>query len=79
MIMLIKMTTMSMIMLMATSVHCQAIVEEMPSPCVLVEMGSGNSEKTRMFIDALLTKQSTLTYYPIDISEGKILCVLRID
>ena len=36
----------------------------------LVDMGSGNCEKTRDFIDELLTKVNQLTYIPIDISEG---------
>lgn len=46
----------------------QDVVHQLQSPCVLVEMGSGNSEKTRTFIDAILRRQETLTYIPIDIS-----------
>lgn len=41
------------------------------APCVLVEMGSGNSEKSRTFIDAMLERQKSLTYIPVDISAGK--------
>ena len=47
------------------------MVQQVASPCVLVEMGSGNSEKSRIFIDAILERQSTLQYIPVDISKGK--------
>ena len=46
------------------------MVQQVPSPCVLVEMGSGNSEKSRIFIDAILEQQPTLQYMPVDISKG---------
>ena len=46
------------------------MVEQVPSPCVLVEMGSGNSEKSRIFIDTILEQQTTLQYIPVDISQG---------
>ena len=42
----------------------------MAPPCVLVEMGSGNSEKSRMIVDVILRKQTTLNYIPVDISAG---------
>lgn len=35
---------------------------------VLVELGSGNSRKTRIILQALLTKQESIQYLPIDIS-----------
>ncbi|XP_033759606.1 histidine N-alpha-methyltransferase-like [Pecten maximus] len=35
---------------------------------VLVDMGSGNCQKTRLFIDNILQNQDKLTFYPIDIS-----------
>lgn len=53
-----------------TSCFLQELVGQVPTPCVLVEMGSGNSEKSRMIIDILLSKQQNLTYMPVDISEG---------
>ena len=39
----------------------------------LVEFGSGNSDKTRLLIDAILEKQATLHYIPIDISSKFLL------
>ena len=48
------------------------LVGEMKLPCVLVDMGSGNADRTRMFIDVLLQKQSQLTYIPVDVSERKL-------
>ncbi|KAH3840111.1 hypothetical protein DPMN_113554 [Dreissena polymorpha] len=50
------------------SSNIQEIVDTVTTPVILVEMGSGNSEKTRSVIDVLLKKQTTLTYVPIDIS-----------
>lgn len=41
-------------------------VSEVPH---LVDMGSGNSEKTRGFIDSLLVNHDTITYIPVDISK----------
>jgi len=34
----------------------------------VVELGSGSATKTRLVIDAILARQPTLTYHPIDIS-----------
>ena len=44
-----------------------AIVEAMGGPVSLVELGSGDSRKTRLLIEALLARQGTLVYQPIDI------------
>ncbi|MCP4108050.1 MAG: L-histidine N(alpha)-methyltransferase [Desulfobacteraceae bacterium] len=44
------------------------IVNMLPENITLVELGSGNSEKTRQLIEALLKKQTYLRYVPIDIS-----------
>lgn len=38
----------------------------------LVELGSGNSQKTRLLIEALLRRQQKLHYYPIDISRSML-------
>ena len=54
-----------------THVFSKELVGEMKSPCVLVDMGSGNAAKTRIFIDVLLQKQEKLTYIPVDISARK--------
>ncbi|XP_045158354.2 histidine N-alpha-methyltransferase-like [Mercenaria mercenaria] len=50
------------------STSVKEIIDQVASPCILVEMGSGNSEKSRTFIDAILQRQKTLTYIPVDIS-----------
>jgi L-histidine N-alpha-methyltransferase len=39
-----------------------------PEPLELIELGSGSAIKTRILIDAILERQPTLTYHPIDIS-----------
>jgi len=41
-------------------------------PPVLVELGSGSAEKTRILIDALLRRDGPLRYVPIDISRGAL-------
>lgn len=43
----------------------------------LVEFGSGSSVKTRLLVEALLTKQATLHYSPIDISTTFLLTSAR--
>jgi L-histidine N-alpha-methyltransferase len=47
--------------------HAADIVSRLPSPVTLVELGSGNAAKTRILIEALLHRQQTLCYTPIDI------------
>ncbi|XP_052777112.1 histidine N-alpha-methyltransferase-like [Mya arenaria] len=48
--------------------NVQEIVSEIVSPCFFVDLGSGNSEKSRMIIDAILREQTVLNYIPVDIS-----------
>lgn len=43
------------------------IVHTIGGPLRLVELGSGDSRKTRLLIEAALTKQPSLEYLPIDI------------
>jgi dimethylhistidine N-methyltransferase len=43
------------------------IVARLPAPVRLVELGSGNSAKTRLLIDACLARQKGLVYVPLDI------------
>ncbi len=52
--------------------HAGEIAELFPAPCVLVELGSGSAAKTRILIDALLRRQGTLRYIPIDIAEDAL-------
>ncbi|KPA10182.1 methyltransferase [Candidatus Magnetomorum sp. HK-1] len=44
------------------------IVSTLPENITLVELGSGNSQKTRGMIEALLQRQTHLLYVPVDIS-----------
>lgn len=48
------------------------IVAALPGQVDLVELGSGSSRKTRRLIEALLERQRTLRYLPIDISESML-------
>ncbi len=48
--------------------HASEIASMMPPDSSLVEFGSGSSKKTRLLIEALLAKQGSLRYAPIDIS-----------
>ena len=48
------------------------IVSAVRGPVRLVELGSGSAEKTRYLIEALLARQRTLHYLPIDISEASL-------
>jgi L-histidine N-alpha-methyltransferase len=42
-------------------------------PLELVELGSGSATKTRLIIDAILERQDTLTFHPIDISPDALI------
>ncbi len=48
--------------------HGEEIVAKAGSELSLVEFGSGSSCKTRLMIEAILERQATLEYTPIDIS-----------
>ena len=48
--------------------HAGEIASRCPSPLTLVELGSGSSAKTRLLIEAFLSRQRTLRYVPVDIS-----------
>ena len=55
--------------------HAAEIVEragEGARRLTLFELGSGSASKTRRLIDALLAKQSRLTYVPVDISTAAL-------
>lgn len=47
--------------------HTDEIAAALGERVTLVELGSGDSRKTRLLIDALLRRQGTLEYVPIDI------------
>jgi L-histidine N-alpha-methyltransferase len=47
--------------------HAEEIVDHLPSPVAVAELGSGSGAKTRWILEALSQRQS-VTYYPIDIS-----------
>jgi|SRR5579872_1878617 len=48
------------------------IVDEMGTPFELLELGSGSATKTRHVIDAVLERQRTLRYLPVDISPAAL-------
>jgi L-histidine N-alpha-methyltransferase len=43
------------------------------APLEIVELGSGSATKTRLLIEAVLTRQPQLTYHPIDISPDALI------
>jgi L-histidine Nalpha-methyltransferase len=47
--------------------HAGEIVDRLPSPVIVAELGSGSGQKTRLLLEALARKQR-VNYYPIDIS-----------
>jgi L-histidine Nalpha-methyltransferase len=47
--------------------HAGDIVDRLPSPVIVAELGSGSGQKTRLLLEALARKQR-VNYYPIDIS-----------
>ena len=47
--------------------HAADIVERVPGPVVVAELGSGSGQKTRWLLEALARRQR-VNYYPIDIS-----------
>lgn len=52
--------------------HAAEIVALAGGPARLVELGSGSAEKTRYLIQALLDRQGSLQYLPIDISSASL-------
>jgi len=47
--------------------NAPAILEHLPSPVVVVELGSGNGRKTRRLLERLAQREP-VTYFPVDIS-----------
>jgi L-histidine N-alpha-methyltransferase len=51
--------------------HAREIVERLPSPIQVAELGSGSGKKTRWILEALSRRQKTY-YYPIEISSSAL-------
>ena len=47
--------------------HADEMIDRLPSPVTVAELGSGSGTKTRWILEALSRRQP-VTYYPIDIS-----------
>lgn len=52
--------------------YADEIVSAVVGDTTLLEMGSGSASKTRLIIEALLRKQSELTFIPVDISASAL-------
>jgi L-histidine N-alpha-methyltransferase len=52
--------------------HAPEIVSALGGPVWLLELGSGDGQKTRLLIEALLAQQGKLEYVPVDISESAV-------
>ena len=52
--------------------HAGEVLSLLPEPLRLIELGSGESQKTRLLIAAILERQQDLRYLPIDISPGAL-------
>jgi L-histidine Nalpha-methyltransferase len=51
--------------------HAADIVDRVPGPVVVAELGSGSGQKTRWLLEALARRQR-VNYYPIDISSSAL-------
>jgi dimethylhistidine N-methyltransferase len=56
--------------------HARDIVDQLPRPVVVAELGSGTGRKTRFLLEALARWQSTW-YHPIEISPTALAAVTR--
>jgi L-histidine N-alpha-methyltransferase len=52
--------------------HAGEIAAALGGPVWLLELGSGDGQKTRLLIEALLAGQGRLEYVPVDISESAV-------
>ncbi|HET7909418.1 MAG TPA: L-histidine N(alpha)-methyltransferase [Nitrospira sp.] len=52
--------------------HAGAIVEHLPSPVSVIELGSGSGRKTRWILEALADREP-VAYFPIDVSAAALL------
>lgn len=58
--------------------HAGEIAAALGGPVRLVELGSGDGQKTRLLIEDLLARQGSLEYLPVDISESAIEASARV-
>src|SRR3954451_7189873 len=56
--------------------HAKEIVDRVPGPVAVSELGSGSGKKTRWLLEALCRRQRT-SYYPIEISRSALLMCER--
>src|SRR5271168_1534855 len=56
--------------------HGSDIVERLPTPVAVAELGSGSGKKTRQVLEALCRRQRT-RYYPIEISRSALVMCER--
>jgi L-histidine Nalpha-methyltransferase len=56
--------------------HARDIVELLPTPVAVAELGSGSGKKTRWILEALCRRQRT-SYYPIEISRTALAMCAR--
>jgi dimethylhistidine N-methyltransferase len=54
------------------TLHAAEIAAAFGSPVRLVELGSGSARKTRLLFDAILARQKTLDYAPVDVDAGML-------
>ncbi len=52
--------------------HAAAMIERLPPPVAVVELGSGSGRKTRWLLEALADREP-VTYFPIDVSAAALL------
>ena len=52
--------------------HAEEIAAQGPETVTVVELGSGSGIKTQVLIEALLSKQGSLLYMPVDISSSAL-------
>jgi len=52
--------------------YADEMIEALPGPKTLLEMGSGSASKTRLIIEALLKHQRELLFIPVDISPAAL-------
>jgi L-histidine N-alpha-methyltransferase len=58
--------------------HAGEISGFLSGPVRLVELGSGDGQKTRLLLEALIARQGNLEYLPIDISEAAVEASARV-
>jgi len=51
--------------------HAAEIVERLPVPPIVTELGSGSGRKTRLILEAL-ARRAYVLYYPIDVSASAL-------